>query len=64
MTDQERLLALLERLRPQSVAALQHAMAVAAIEGIEGTLIIQVPRKPADPVDVAFVTGRARLSLD
>jgi hypothetical protein len=60
----ERLAALLGELRPQSLAALEHALSVASIDGVEGTLVIKVPRKSSDPADVSFVTGRARLSME
>ena len=50
-------------LLPQSEAAVRHALAVAGIDGLEGTLVIRVPKK-SEPPEVRFVTGKARLSLE
>ena len=51
-------------LLPESRAALAHALAVAGIEGVGGTLVIKLPRKSSDPVEVRFVTGNTSIKLE
>jgi hypothetical protein len=64
VSDAYELAALLSDLPPQSTAALAHAVAVARIDGISGTLIIKIPSQTARKVDVSFVTGKARLEIE
>jgi hypothetical protein len=64
VSDAYELAALLSDLPPQSAAALAHAMAVAKIDGVAGTLIIKIPSATARKFDVSFVTGKARLDLE
>jgi len=51
-------------LRPDSLFALITAANAAETEGISGTLIVKVPRKPGAPVDVNFTTGSTHIGLD
>lgn len=51
-------------LRPESLVALQHALAVAQIDGVGGTLVITVPRKTSGDVEVRFTTGSVRITLE
>lgn len=67
MTDDElgdQLGDLLKDLRPASRFHLITALRAAATEGVSGTLVVSIPRRPGDPVDVSFVGGQARLALD
>lgn len=63
-TEQQQLLSLLAQLRPASSYHLLQALAAREVDGITGTLVIKIPRKTADPVDVAFVGGEATLKLE
>lgn len=61
--DEARLLALFRDLRPASRFHLLQALAARETPGITGTLIVKIPRKPDEVVDVAFVGGDAELRL-
>lgn len=58
------LAALLDGLRPASRFHLETALAAARAEGVSGSLVITIPRKPGDPVDVSFVGGTTRLIVE
>lgn len=62
--QQHQLLSLLAQLRPASSFHLLQALAAREVEGITGTLVIKIPRKTSDPVDIAFVGGDATLKLE
>lgn len=67
MTDDElavQLADLIKDLRPASRFHLQTALQAAATEGVSGTLVVSIPRRAGDPVDVSFVGGQTRLVLD
>jgi len=51
-------------LRPESLFALASAAQAVETEGISGTLVVKIPRKPGAPVDVQFSTGKTGLVLD
>ena len=50
--------------KPESVVALLHAVAVAKIEGVGGALVIRLPRKPSAPVEVSFTTGTVSVRIE
>lgn len=50
-------------LRPASQWAVDAAVNARLVDGVAGTLIVKIPRKPGDPLDVAFVTGEPRLEI-
>lgn len=60
----QQLAALLSNLLPASRVALEQAVAVAAIDGVGGTLVVKVPPKPTAPLELSFTTGRAKLTLE
>jgi len=67
VTDEElasQLVGLLSDLRPASRFHLETALAAARTEGVAGTLVINLPRKTSDLIDVKFVGGETRLILD
>jgi len=67
VTDEELAAAvtlLLANLRPASRFHLETALSAAATEGVSGTLVVSVPRRPGDPIDVSFMGGQTRLVLD
>ena len=59
----EQLAELLGDLRPASRFHLVQALMAAETDDITGTLVIKIPRKSTDMVDVAFVGGDATLNL-
>lgn len=61
--DELDLLRMFRGLRPASRFHLRQALAAQDVDGVTGTLVVKIPRKPG-PVDVAFVGGEARLQLD
>jgi hypothetical protein len=50
--------------KPESVVALMHALAVAQIDGVGGALVIRLPRKPSAPVEVSFTTGTVSVRIE
>lgn len=55
---------LLAELRPASRFHLMTALRAAQTEGVGGALVIEVPRKGRDPVEVTWVGGRPKLTLE
>lgn len=51
------------RLRPASRYHLLQALAARDVDGITGTLVVKIPRKPDEMVDVGFVGADAELTL-
>ena len=48
---------IMNKLRPQSRWALQTAADAASTAGIGGTLVLKLPTRPQDPVDLTYITG-------
>ena len=58
------LAALLSDLRPASRFHLRSALMAAGVEGVGGSLVIEIPRKPTDKANVSFVGGKPRLIVE
>jgi len=50
--------------KSESLVALQHALAVAALDGVGGTLVLKIPRKVGAPIDATFTTGSASVRIE
>jgi hypothetical protein len=50
--------------KAESLVALQHALAVADLDGVGGTLVIKIPRKPGAPIDATFTTGSVSMRVE
>lgn len=50
--------------KAESLVALQHALAVAALDGVGGTLVLKIPRKVGAPIDATFTTGSVSMRVE
>ena len=50
--------------KAESMVALSHALAVAMIDGVGGTLVIKLPRRSGAPIDATFSTGSASIRIE
>lgn len=54
---------LFRRLRQESRWALETAISASAIRGVDGYLVIHLPRLPSDLAEMSYVTGGAQITL-
>jgi hypothetical protein len=55
---------LIQRLRPASRWALETTLAAVDVDGVGGTLVLEIPRNPKHDPEVSFLAGRYQFSRD